>query len=91
MKCTKCNSENVQVQVIVKKNTIMAGFVFLFLGIGLMIFGILGGIVGLIVGMIVGAIVKCLMGDIKETVAVCQDCGKSFTPKVTAKLNSNKN
>ena len=80
MKCEKCNSENVQAQVVVKKNTITTGIVLLLGGLGLMFLGIIGGLIGVIIGFPIGAIVKGLMGDLKETVFICQDCGNTFKP-----------
>ena len=81
MKCEKCNSENVQAQVITKKNTITTGIVLLLGGLGLMFLGIVGGVIGVLIGLPIGAIVKGLMGDIQETVFVCQECGNTFKPK----------
>ena len=83
MKCSKCNSEKVQAQVITKKNTIMGGMVLLLAGLGLMFLGIVGGIIGAVLGLIVGGIIKGIMGDIQETVFFCQDCGHTFSPGKT--------
>ena len=79
MKCSKCNSENVQAQVVTKKNTIVTGVVLLLGGLGLMFLGIIGGILGAIIGLIIGSIIKGIMGDIRETVFVCQECGNTFS------------
>lgn len=85
MKCVKCNSENVQVQSITKKNNFTGAFVLVFLGFGLMFFGLLGAIAGLIIGLIVGLIVSSIVGDFQETICVCQDCGHSFNPNKVKK------
>ena len=78
MKCSKCNSENVQAQVVTKKNTIVIGVVLLLGGLGLMFLGIIGGLIGAVLGWVVGVIIKSFMGDLRETVFVCQDCGNTF-------------
>lgn len=80
MKCMKCNSENVQAQVITKKNPIKTAVVLLLSGLGLMFLGIVGGILGAILGLIIGSIIKGIIGDIQETVFICQDCGNTFKP-----------
>ena len=79
MKCTKCSSENVQAQVVVKKNPIVTAMLLLFGGLGLMFLGIIGGIIGVILGAIIGGIVKGIMGDMQETVFICLECGHSFS------------
>lgn len=79
MKCMRCNSENVQAQVITKKNPINTGVVLMMGGFGLMFLGIVGGILGAILGLIIGSIIKGIMGDIQETVFVCQECGNTFS------------
>ena len=79
MKCVKCSSENVQVQVVKKKNNVTGAIVLMLLGIGLMFLGIIGAVIGAILGLVIGGIVNSIMGEIQETVAVCQDCGHTFT------------
>ena len=81
MKCVKCSSENVQVQVVTKKNKITGAIVLMLLGFGLMFLGIVGAVLGALLGWIIGMIVKGLMGELQETVAVCQDCGHTFPVK----------
>ena len=80
MKCTKCNSENVQVQVTTEKNNFTGAFTVMFLGFGLMFFGILGAIIGSIIGVTIGFVVSTMVGDFRGTICVCQDCGHSFKP-----------
>ena len=81
MKCEKCNSENVQAQVVTKKNPIVTGMVLALGGLGLMFLGIIGGLIGVVIGLIIGVIIKSCMGDLRETVFVCQDCGNTFSTK----------
>jgi uncharacterized membrane protein SpoIIM required for sporulation len=83
MKCAKCGSENVQAQVVVKKNSIVPPAMLAFGGIGLMFLGIIGAIIGVFLGWIVGVIIKSFMGELHETIFVCQDCGNSFSPNKT--------
>ena len=80
MKCCECGSERVHGQVITKKNPIVIGFVLALGGFGMMFLGIVGGIIGAVLGLIIGGIIKGIMGDLQETVFVCQDCGYTFSP-----------
>ena len=79
MKCEKCGSENVQVQVITKKNPIVTGTTLTLGGLGLMFLGVVGVVIGVVLGLVIGAIIKGFMGDIQETVFVCQSCGHTFS------------
>lgn len=83
MKCSKCGLENVQAQVMTKKNTIVTGMVLLFGGLGLIFLGIIGAIIGCLLGLLVGKIVKSFMEDKRETIFVCQECGNTFSPNKT--------
>lgn len=80
MKCIKCQSENVVVHADRKKPPILFGCVLLGFGLGLMFFG-LGCIPGALVGLIIGGIIKALLPYQTISVAVCQDCGKSWEVK----------
>lgn len=80
MKCIKCQSENVIVHADRKKPPILLGFVLVGFGTGLMFFGI-GCIPGALVGLIIGGIIKAVLPYTTTSIAVCQDCGKSWEVK----------
>ena len=81
MKCSKCNSENVQAQVVTKKNPIVAGMVMALGGLGLMLLGIFGALIGFFIGLIIGLVIKACMGELRETIFVCRNCGNTFSIK----------
>ena len=80
MKCPRCNSENIQMQVTEGKSLPIIGFVLLFGGIGLMLLSIIGLIIGALIGLLVGSIAKAVLPNKKETVSVCQSCGYTSNP-----------
>ena len=45
-----------------------------------MIFGIIGAFIGIVIGLIIGVIVKEIMGNIYDSIIVCQNCG--YTGKI---------
>ena len=75
MRCSKCNSENVQVQPREYKPKFTAPILMIGAGFGLMFLGIIGLIGGLIIGAIVAVIVHAVIPQTYQSVVVCQDCG----------------
>lgn len=75
MNCSKCNSENVQVQSKEYKPKLTVPILMIGAGVGLMILGPIGLIGGLIIGGIVAAIVHAAIPTKYRPVIVCQDCG----------------
>lgn len=75
MKCSKCNSENVQMQAKEVKAKLTVPCLLTLGGFGLMFFGIVGLVIGAVLGLIIGAIIQALLPTKYTSVAVCQDCG----------------
>ena len=80
MKCPKCNSENVQIQVKEIKPNTTGACCLAFGGFGLMFFGIIGAIIGLVIGVVVGIVLDSVMSNTYQSVMVCQDCGYVLQP-----------
>lgn len=81
MKCVKCQSENVVIHSERKKPSILFCSILVDFGLVLMIFGVVGCIFGALVGLIIGSIVKVLLQYRTISIAVCQNCGKSWNVK----------
>lgn len=80
MKCSRCGSENMQMQAKNAKNYITIGVVLALVGFGLMFLGIIGAILGIAIGIPVGVILKMIIPTPRETIGVCQTCGYTTTP-----------
>ena len=80
MKCSRCNSENIQMQTQKGKGMPTIAFVMIFGGFGLMFLGIIGLVIGAFLGGLIGGFAKAGASNRYETVAVCQDCGFTSGP-----------
>lgn len=75
MKCAKCNSGNVQIQSKEYKPKFTAPILLVFIGFGMMFFGLVGVIGGAIIGLIISVILNAVLPQAYQSVLVCQDCG----------------
>lgn len=88
MKCAKCNSENVQIQSKEYKPKFTAPILLVFIGFGMMFFGLVGVIGGAIIGLIISVILNAVLPQAYQSVLVCQNCGYTAICKGESVSNS---
>ena len=84
IRCSKCNSENVQMQAKEYKPKMIVPSCMVGAGIGLMITGLPGAIVGIGIGLLIGIVLNAIMSNTYQSVCVCQSCGYVSQPIVPA-------
>lgn len=87
MKCPKCNSENINIQVREHKLRLALPMCLIGAGIGMFFFGI-GAIIGAPIGLIIGLIIQSVSPSGNETIMVCQNCGYVSQPLTQTNIST---
>lgn len=92
MKCPKCQSENVKVELKNNKSNNIGGLCVggLLLAVGqYLMFGFYGGLIVFFIFLVLLAIISCvgIASPSEITVGICQNCGEVFNTKTNEKID----